>query len=80
MSNKISSRISVNCQKVGSYWVVELYFPGYVGDPVWIAKDKDKQKAMGKAQDKLIRATEQLYEIEFPGIKKEFCMGRKMKG
>ena len=69
MSNKIPSSISVNCEKVNREWVVELYFPGYIGDPVWIAKDKNKAKAIAKANSKLIRVSENLFEMEYPDIK-----------
>ena len=79
MSNKIPGRLCVNVEKVGREWIVELYWPDIYAESVWIAKDKDKAKALGKAQAKLIRATERLYEIEFPGIKKEFCLRRKIK-
>ena len=77
--NKIASAITVNCEKVGYEWVIELYFPGYVGDPVWIAKDRNKEKALSKANSKLINVSEKLFELEFPGIKKEFCLRRKIK-
>lgn len=69
MSNKICSAITVHVEKVGSEWIVELYFPGYDGDPVWIARDRSKMKAISKAQDKLNRASNRLYDFEFGRVK-----------
>lgn len=79
MSNKIPSYISMNCEKVGNEWIVELYFPGHVGNPVWIAKDKNRIRAIQKAQGKLIRVTERLYAMEFPELKNEISRLRAGK-
>lgn len=75
MSNKIPSQISVNCEKVGREWIVELYFAGYNGDPVWIAKDRNRIRAIQKAEEKLTAVTEKLYLMEFP----EMLRNRKIK-
>lgn len=69
MSNKIPNCISVNCEKVGPEWVVEVYFPGVSSGSVWIAKNKSKMKAISKAQDKLNHASNRLYDFEFGRVK-----------
>ncbi|MFA6292553.1 MAG: hypothetical protein WC637_12265 [Victivallales bacterium] len=63
MSNKIPSSISVNCEKVGREWVVELYFPGVDSESIWIAKDKNKLKALNAAQSKIARIVGRLFKM-----------------
>jgi len=79
MSNKIPSRIAVNCEKVGKEWIVEIYWPDYYADSVWIAKDKNRIRAIQKAQGKLTAVTERLYVMEFPELKRE-NFRRRSKG
>lgn len=69
MSNKIPSRISVNVEKVGQEWIVEIYWPN--AESVWIAKDRNRIRAIQKAEEKLTLPTEALYVMEFPELKRE---------
>ena len=61
MSNQIPKGLQVNIEKVNGFWVVEILWADYYADSVWLARDKDRRKALLKANKKLKRAMNTIY-------------------
>ena len=48
---KAGKSIGLNVEKVGKFWIVELFFIGH--ESIWLARDKNQGKALDKAHNKI---------------------------